>query len=119
MANKKMKTLTMNNIMYEIVDEYARINLENYIPKFTTITLFASKWIGDSNPYSQEITVNNITENSKLDLQPTATQIVELQDKEITLMLQNNNGTVTAWAIGNKPTDDYTISLLIQEVLVI
>ena len=61
--------------------------------------------------------MNGITANSKIDLQPTAVQIVELQDSEITLMLQNDDGVVTAWAIGNKPTKDYTMQVLITEVV--
>ena len=85
--------------------------------KISTVNLLASQWIGDTNPWSQVVTVNSVTENSKIDLQPTAIQIVELQNNGITLMIQNDNGTVTAWAIGNKPTNDYTMQAFIQEVL--
>jgi hypothetical protein len=87
------------------------------LPKCTTITLPAANWTGDANPWSQVVTVNGVTANSKVDLQPTAVQIVELQDSEITLMLQNDNGIITAWAIGNKPTEDYTMQVLITEVV--
>lgn len=87
------------------------------VPKMTTITLTANNWTGDTNPYSQVVTVNGATTNSKVDLQPTAAQIVELQNKEITLMLQNDDGVVTAWAIGNKPNADLTMQVLIQEVI--
>lgn len=85
-------------------------------PKSTTISLLAANWVGDANPYSQVVTINGVTANSKIDLQPTAVQIVELQDAEITLMLQNDDGVVTAWAIGNKPETDYTMQALITEV---
>jgi hypothetical protein len=87
------------------------------LPRVSTITLAASGWTGDKNPWSQVITVNGVTENSKIDPQPTAIQIVELQDAEITLMFQNDNGVVTAWVIGNKPTQDYTMDVLITEVV--
>jgi hypothetical protein len=86
-------------------------------PKCTAITLPASNWTGDANPWSQVVTVNGVTSNSKVDLQPTAVQIVDLQNNEITLILQNDNGVVTAWAIGNKPTKDYTMQVLITEVV--
>jgi hypothetical protein len=86
-------------------------------PKITTVTLLAANWAGNSNPYSQVITVSGATEDSKIDLQPTAIQIVELQNCETTLMLQNDNGVVTAWAIGNKPTQDYLMQVLITEVV--
>ena len=92
-------------------------NAISILPKMTTITLLAASWVGSTNPWSQVVTVNGATVNSKIDLQPTATQIVELQDNEITLMLQNDNGVVTAWAIGNKPTKDYEMQVLITEVV--
>ena len=87
------------------------------IPKIEMITIPAANWTGDKNPWSQVIHVNGVTANSKLDLQPTAVQIVALQDAEITLMIQNDNGVVSAWAIGNKPTEDYTMDVLITEVI--
>jgi hypothetical protein len=87
------------------------------IPKLTTITIPTSGWQGSNNLYSQVVECNGVNVNSKLDLQPTPTQIVELQDNEITLMLQNDNGVVTAWAIGNKPTNDYEMQVLITEVV--
>lgn len=86
------------------------------LPRIATITLTASGWVGSSNPWSQAVTVNGVSVNSKLDLQPTAQQIVSLQDEEISLMMSNNGGVVTAWAIGNKPTVDYTMQVLITEV---
>jgi hypothetical protein len=88
-------------------------------PKLTSVTMLATNWSGDSNPWSQVIACNCVNVNSKLDLQPTPAQIVELQDSEISLMLTNNQGVVTAWAIGNKPTEDYTIDVLITEVTVV
>jgi hypothetical protein len=81
--------------------------------------MLAANWIGDSNPYNQTVACNGVNVNSKLDLQPTPEQIVELQDSEISLMLTNTNGVVTAWAIGNKPAVDYTIDVLITEVTVV
>lgn len=88
-------------------------------PKLTSVTMLASAWSGDSNPYSQVVTCGGVNVNSKLDLQPTPTQIVELQDAEISLMATNNNGTVTVYAIGGKPTSDMTMQVLITEVSVV
>lgn len=85
-------------------------------PKLTTITILASAWEGDSNPYSQVVECSGVNVNSKLDLQPTPTQIVELQDAEISLMATNSNGVVTVYAIGNKPTSDMTMQVIITEV---
>lgn len=89
------------------------------MPKLTTVTIPASGWTGSSSPYSQVISCNGVDVNSKLDLQPTPNMIVELQDAEISLMLTNSNGIVTAWAINGKPTKDYTVDVLITEVAVV
>lgn len=88
-------------------------------PKCTTITLPAANWTGNSNPWSQVVTINGVTVNSKVDLQPTAVQIVELQNEEIALMAENDDGVVTVYSIGNKPTVDYTMQVLITEVAVV
>ena len=88
-------------------------------PKMTTITLLSDSWVGNTSPYSQAVTVNGVTENSKIDLQPTAELITVLQDAEISLTAENNEGSVTIWAIGDKPTEDYTIQALITEVVVV
>ena len=89
------------------------------MPKLTQVTMLASEWQGDANPYSQVVACNGVNVNSKLDLQPTPVQIVALQDAEISLMLTNTNGVVTAWAINGKPTEDYTMDVLITEVEVV
>lgn len=86
------------------------------LPRIATITLAASAWSGNSEPYSQVVTVNTVTTSTKIDLQPTAQQIVNLQNAEISLMVENNGGVVTCYAIGNKPTVDYTMQVLLQEV---
>ena len=88
-------------------------------PKLTTVTMQANAWGGSTNPYSQNVACSGVNANSKLDLQPTPNQIVGLQNAEISLMLTNNNGNVTAWAIGGKPTSDYTMDVLITEVDVV
>lgn len=86
-------------------------------PKSTSITLPAAAWTGDANPYSQVVTVSGVTANSKVDLQPTAVQIVELQDADIAFMTENNDGVITVYAIGGKPEVDYTMQVLITEVV--
>lgn len=89
------------------------------IPKVTNVTLYATSWAGDANPYSQVVTINGVTVNSKVDLQPTALQIVDLQNNDIALMAENDNGVVTVYAIGGKPTVDYTMQALITEVAIV
>ena len=86
--------------------------------KITTIDLLAANWVGDTSPYSQVVTVNGATRNSKVDLQPTATQIAILQDAEVSLTTENTDGVVTVYAIGDKITEDMTMQVAISEVTV-
>jgi hypothetical protein len=88
------------------------------VPKSTTVSLPATNWVSASTGlYSQVVTVDGVTENSKVDLQPTASQIVELQNADIAFMTENNDGTITVYAIGGKPEVDYTMQALITEVI--
>ena len=86
------------------------------LPRVATITLSKSAWSGSAEPYSQPVSIATVTTSSKIDLQPSAQQIVNLQNAETSLMIENNSGTVTCYAIGNKPIVDYTMQVLIQEV---
>ena len=86
------------------------------LPRVSTISLPASAWSGTKEPYSQVVEIATATASSKIDLQPSAQQIVDLQNAEISLMIGNDGGILTCYAIGNKPTVDYTMQVLIQEV---
>lgn len=92
------------------------IGIVPVLPRVATISLPKASWSGASEPYSQTVTINTVTSATKIDLQPTAQQIVNLQNAETSLMIENNGGTVTCYAIGNKPTVDYTMQVLLQEV---
>ena len=89
------------------------------LPRMTTVTLRANAWIGNTEPYSQEVSIATVTASSKVDLQPSAQQIVDLQNAETSLMIDNHEGSLTCYAIGNKPTVDYNMQVLIQEVTLI
>lgn len=70
-----------------------------------SISLSAS-WSG-SGPYSQTVTVTGatVTANSKVDIQLTAAQIANLIAAGVTgMVIENNNGTLTAWAVGASPS---------------
>ena len=65
----------------------------------------SSSWSG-SGPYSQTVTVTGamVTANSKVDVQLTAAQIASLIATGVTgLVIENNAGTLTAWAVGASP----------------
>lgn len=60
------------------------------------------------------VVTGNIPTKTSSDL--TSEQLLELQDAEITLMIGNDNGVITAYAMNYKPTKDYEMQVLITEV---
>lgn len=80
------------------------------------LILRASDWTGTESPYSQVVEVNGVTANSKVDLNPTGEQLNSLATNRTILNTANDNGTVTVYAVGNKPTEDYTMQVTITEV---
>ena len=87
-------------------------------PKYSSVTLFASAWVGDDSPYSQVVTIDKATKNSMIDLQPSAEQLVAFHDKDLALVAENDDGVITVYAIGDRPTKDYTIQVTITEVAI-
>lgn len=78
----------------------------------------SSTWSG-SGPYSQTVTVTGatVTANSKVDIQLTAAQIASLiADGVKGLVIENNNGTLTAYAVGVAPSSAMTIQVTVTEV---
>ena len=96
------------------------------LPKSISITLYADKWKeeldSDGNPiinsFSQVVTVTNgnVTAHSKIDLQPNAEQLAIFHDKDLAFVTENENGKVTVYCIGQKPTNDYTMQATVTEV---
>ena len=86
--------------------------------KIGEVTLLASKWVGIDHLYSQVVNIDGVTENSQVDLTPSVEQLVVFYEKDLTFVTENDGGTVTVYAIGQKPTNDYTVQVTITEVLV-
>lgn len=84
--------------------------------KITTVTLYADKWVGDNNQYSQVVAIDGATANSQVDLTPSAEQLSIFYEKDITFVTKNVGGVVTVYAIGQKLQNDYTIQVTITEV---
>ena len=92
--------------------------MKNYIfPKVRTISLPMVNWTGTENVFSQVVSIDGVTSNSKVDLQPSPEQISDLVNNGTSLTTANDSGTVTVYAVGAKPTVDYTIQAIISEVI--
>lgn len=93
------------------------VNFQPPTTKKSTITL-STNWTGDSSPYTQTVTIPGTTSNSKVDLQPDATAIAQMvEDGTIAMYIVNNDGTLTAYAVGEKPTVELTVQATITEVI--
>ena len=80
------------------------------------ITMLVDAWRDDGTSYYQVVTCKGASANSKIDLQPTPEQLVELQEAGISLMAANDNGVVTVYSFDGKPSHDMTMQVAITEV---
>lgn len=84
-------------------------------PKKQTVSVSAT-WTGSASPYTQTVSVTGVGSRSKVDIQLTATQIEALQAAGTTaLTVENNNGTLTLYALGEHPTEAMTLQCTVQE----
>lgn len=59
-----------------------------------------------------------ITANSKVDLQPSTKQLAIFHEKDLAFVAENEDGVVTVFCVGQKPTSDYSIQATVTEVLI-
>lgn len=102
----------------QAVADYLKENPVETGSKLTigVVELFADKWVGSTSPYSQVVEVPGATPYSQVDLTPNVEQLAIFYDKDLTFVTENEDGVVTVYAIGDKPSNDYTIQVTIKEV---
>lgn len=86
------------------------------MPRVSTISLPKASWSGSASPYYQNVSINTVTSATKIELNPTVSQIVSLQNDDIALMAENTNGTVKVYSFGGKPSSDMTMQVTLTEV---
>ena len=87
--------------------------------RISYIDLPASKWQDEEQDdlYSQVVSISGVTENSKIDLNPSVEQLAIFHEKDIAFVTVNEDGVVTVYCIGQKPLLDYTMQITITEVI--
>ena len=80
------------------------------------VELLASSWVGTESPYSQVVAIAGVTQYSQVDLKPSLEQLSIFHNKDLAFVTENDGGIVTVYAIGDKPTNDYTMQVSITEV---
>lgn len=101
-----MRTLTINGVKYDVTP----------VVPASSVTLLADAWVGNGDKYSQVVELEGVTAHTKVNLQPTPEQLVEFQNEVLAFVAENEGGVVTVFAIGDKPTGDYTIQTTLKEV---
>jgi hypothetical protein len=91
---------------------------KNHLVRISEVSLFAENWVGAASPYSQVVTIDGVTPFTQVDLTPSVEQLSIFYEKDLTFVTENEDGIVTVYAIGVKPSNDYTIQVTLTEVIV-
>ena len=79
------------------------------VVRLYNVTLNKNNWSGNG-PYSQAVTLQGVTANSKVDIQASSATIAQmLSDGVQALWIENNAGTLTAYCIGAVPTENLAV----------
>ena len=86
------------------------------VSRIAFIDLLSANWQGEKSPYSQVVSIDGATENSKIDINPSIEQLAIFHEKDIAFVAENEDGVVTVYCVGQKPTADYQMQVTITEV---
>lgn len=81
------------------------------VSKVRTVSLPLETWTGGDGTWSQVVTIDGATENSKIEIQPTAS----LQDSGTSLVAENNAGVITIYAMNSLPTINLEVQVVLTE----
>lgn len=85
------------------------------LPRVVTVEL-TTNWVSEGEgKYSQAIQIDDITECSRLDLQPDADMLAEFQKLNLVFVTENKNKAITVYSVGDKPLKAYTMQATIVE----
>lgn len=85
----------------------------------TVVRAAAADWKGATSPYSQEVEVDGISLNSKVDIQFSLDLLEKLYNQDIRFTIENRSGVVTLFAVGDKPAVDCEFQATVSEVVAV
>lgn len=111
------KNATMSVKYVADIEKYIYKNVTYKVRKFD-LTLPKDNWVESSDKMYYSQTVNfTARPTGKIELHPTAAQLIGLINDGISMFVGNENGVVTAYSIGGVPDIDFTIQAT-EEVVV-
>ena len=105
-----------NKVYEELYNYLQQGGLTGPAARIANIVLLADAWVGTASPYSQVVAVSGVTANTQVDLTPSVEQLAVFHNKDLAFVTENEGGVVTVYAVGQKPTNDYTIQATLTEV---
>lgn len=82
-----------------------------------SVTLTVAGWVADGDDWKQPVTIAGGAAGKQVDLEADKTAIKQmLDDGTNAIYIANNNGTFTAYAVGEKPTADLNIQVTVYDV---
>ena len=121
LASAKSYADTQDAATLEAAKDYTdNATLNSYIvSEGTEGTITIGTGWSDTDPHTITVTAQDYTITSKtmVSILPHAGTIIKMREDGVqTMYITNNNGTLTAYAIGNKPTAEMTVPVLYTEV---
>ena len=92
--------------------------VENAYGQVVSVSIGTS-WaqVGSTSEYTQVVTISGLQDGDKVDLQPDATALLQMQNDGVAaIWIVNTGGTATAHALGASPTAALTVQAVITEV---
>lgn len=107
----------LNALCNEVEELSGAVPEKQDITDKLTLTLEAASWTGSASPYTQGVTITGGTATSQADIQADATAIQQMLDNGTNaIYIANENGTFTAYAVGEKPTADLSVQVTVYDV---
>ena len=110
---------TITEYYADVLEEW-RQKLFNNRETIINIVLPVDAWTQsvDMTYYTQDITLIDITvtNNTKITLQPTTDQLIDMIHKNIVMFADNNSGHIQVYSVNEKPNSTITIKAIVKEI---